>query len=1133
MILDQEKIARIKNLLKFKPKGMSISDISHNLKMNRNSVAKYLDLLLISGQVEMQSYGTAKVYFLSQRIPLSAMLTLSSDLVIIVDSDLRVIQVNENFIQAFGLNREVLIGNSVLDIPLPFIPELPVIDVINNSKTPQETNREIEFDRFGTKTFFRAKLVPTVFEEGTNGITIIFENITEKKVYEQQLRVSEARYRSVVEDQTEFICRFLPDGTHLFVNEAYLRYFQKTKEEIIDRVFIPEVPPEDLERLKSHFKSLTPANPVASIDHRIIMPDGNVRWQRWSDRVIFDNTGNIVEYQSVGRDITDQKLAEKRAGEYTKGMEILSKSAMDFIETDEKEDIYHKIAKGTKLFFPEAVIVIHSYHKDTRRFLVRCVLDEPAREKIARIVGGDPIGMSYTISNRPRTNLMSRELVKIDNSLYEAINRSFTGEQCQEIEKSIGIRGIYVIGLAWGDELFGRVSILTSQPELPGKEIFETFIRQSSIALQKWFAETARKDSEERFRSIAEFSPFPISIIDSQGNVIYLNNRFSEVFGYGKDEISTIYDWQNLAYPDDLVREGIEATRQQWLRTSDIGQVMETEANVRCRDGSSRDLMIRAVSMSGGIQFIIYEDVTYRLQTEKIRAFHASIVESADMAIVGKTLDGTIISWNKGAERMYGYAKEEITGKSMDILVPGKYREEIEEIFQKVAKGISIERIETVWQKKDGSLIDVALTVSPILDDGGTIVGISTLARDITQKKINERDLHVKEYAIESSVIGIGISDLSGRLTYANRAFLRMFGYQEFKEVKNSPLTFFAHNDEREMNLASEVLESLKTKGSWTGEIRPVRKDGTAFDAQLFACTVTDSDGTPLCLMATFTDISVRKQAEHDLYLKESAMEFSQSGLAIVDLVGNLIHANMAFVKMLGYNSLNEIIYQPVDHFANNRQEILSWMRAMKTALKNEGKWEGEVVISKKDGTIADVFISAIQIANSSKKTLYTVISCSDITETMKLRRNLEILSNEVQLLIDAFENPACLVDKENHIITWNRALEELSGLSGEAKEMKEGYLKIFSEYGSAGPPLALYFEIPEEELGAKFPYLSKVGKTICYRPDHDPWPDSKRGFVFSVAIPIEEPGGNRTGALHYVKYASGNCIEPPRRQKL
>ena len=193
MILEQEKIARIKNLLKFKPKGMSISDISHSLKMNRNSVAKYLDLLLISGQVEMRSYGTAKIYFLSQRVPLSAMLSFSSDLVIIVDSDFRIIQVNENFLQAFTMTRENLIGTPLPDVPLPFIRELPLEDAIKESPDKTEISLNIRYERPATpdsalmEIFYRVKLVPTVFEEGTHGITIILENVTETKVYEHQL----------------------------------------------------------------------------------------------------------------------------------------------------------------------------------------------------------------------------------------------------------------------------------------------------------------------------------------------------------------------------------------------------------------------------------------------------------------------------------------------------------------------------------------------------------------------------------------------------------------------------------------------------------------------------------------------------------------------------------------------------------------------------------------------------------------------------------------------------------------------------------------------------------------------------------------------------------------------------------
>lgn len=128
---------------------------------------------------------------------------------------------------------------------------------------------------------------------------------TERKRAEDLIRESEARYRNIVEDQTEFISRFLPDGTHIFVNEAYCRYFGLNRDEILGHRFRPNVPPEDRGPLDRFFDSLTPDHPVGTIEHRIIMPDGSIRWQRWSDRAIFDPSGTITEYQSVGRDITE------------------------------------------------------------------------------------------------------------------------------------------------------------------------------------------------------------------------------------------------------------------------------------------------------------------------------------------------------------------------------------------------------------------------------------------------------------------------------------------------------------------------------------------------------------------------------------------------------------------------------------------------------------------------------------------------------------------------------------------------------------------------------------------------------------------------------------------------------------
>lgn len=130
-------------------------------------------------------------------------------------------------------------------------------------------------------------------------------------IQHKRLEASEQRYRDVVEDQTEFISRFLPDGTHVFVNEAYCRYYHTTREEIIGKKFIPEVPAEERVLLKEHFASLTRDHPLALITHRIIADGGEVRWQRWSDRAIFDENGTLTEYQSVGSDITEQKRADE------------------------------------------------------------------------------------------------------------------------------------------------------------------------------------------------------------------------------------------------------------------------------------------------------------------------------------------------------------------------------------------------------------------------------------------------------------------------------------------------------------------------------------------------------------------------------------------------------------------------------------------------------------------------------------------------------------------------------------------------------------------------------------------------------------------------------------------------------
>jgi len=150
-------------------------------------------------------------------------------------------------------------------------------------------------------------------EEKSAALLNMLEDLEESR---KRLQESEERYRDVVETQTELICRFLPDGTITFVNEAYCRYFDLDRGVVIGQRFKPDIHPHDIREVSRFFRSLTPARPAGSIEQRTIMPDGSTRWQKWSTRALFDTTGTIREFQSVGRDITGQKEAEERIREY-------------------------------------------------------------------------------------------------------------------------------------------------------------------------------------------------------------------------------------------------------------------------------------------------------------------------------------------------------------------------------------------------------------------------------------------------------------------------------------------------------------------------------------------------------------------------------------------------------------------------------------------------------------------------------------------------------------------------------------------------------------------------------------------------------------------------------------------------
>ncbi len=314
-VLDQDKVDRIKHLLKIHPKGLTISDLSYKMKVNRNLMAKYLDMLLISGQVEMNTIGSAKVFHLSHLIPISAMLEFSSDLVIMLDEQQHILQVNEPVISLLKMEKEHLLGKPVGEIDNPLFRALQ--EKATGSETGvTETHCTLEHEEHT----FTVKRVPTAFEDGNHGTTLILEDITAHRKYEEMLERQEARYRQIVEDQPELICRFTPDFSLTFANPAFIRYHLLPHETISGKNFLTFVHPGDIGVVRDRIGALSEENPFARLQIRAIYPskgaDPEVRWQDWTCLARFGEDGSVAEIQGTGRDITgDRKEAEAKEQE--------------------------------------------------------------------------------------------------------------------------------------------------------------------------------------------------------------------------------------------------------------------------------------------------------------------------------------------------------------------------------------------------------------------------------------------------------------------------------------------------------------------------------------------------------------------------------------------------------------------------------------------------------------------------------------------------------------------------------------------------------------------------------------------------------------------------------------------------
>ena len=204
---NHEGRTKILEILKENPRGMSVTQITEIIGMNRITIGHYLDLLRTSGEVDMETYGQSKVYYISQRVPIQAMMNLSSDYVIVLNNDLKIVQVNNNIISLLHRRKEDIIDKKIHDILYPLNTGIDLQPMITQALEGEEVVEEIRILKDKEELFFKMKVIPTVFADGSPGITIILEDITEYRGSIKALQESEQKFRELLKNISELLVK--------------------------------------------------------------------------------------------------------------------------------------------------------------------------------------------------------------------------------------------------------------------------------------------------------------------------------------------------------------------------------------------------------------------------------------------------------------------------------------------------------------------------------------------------------------------------------------------------------------------------------------------------------------------------------------------------------------------------------------------------------------------------------------------------------------------------------------------------------------------------------------------------------------------------------------------------------------
>ncbi len=857
------------------------------------------------------------------------------------------------------------------------------------------THKRLNGEEFpATVLLSRVELAGKVFLQAT------VRDITDRKRAEEALKQSEERYKRVIESQTEFITRFAPNSTVTFVNDAFLKYFDLNRDEIIGKRFKPEIPKEDREVVGRHFASLTKEAPVASIEHRIIMPDGKVKWQRWIDRAIYDDDGNLVEYQSVGRDTTERKQAEEAL-----------KNSESYLK-----NIFASVQTGLLLIDPETHIIQDANPATLRMFRAK-------REEIVGSVCHNFICPAEK-GNCPITDKGQR----VDNS--ERIFLTADGTRVPVLKTVVPVT------------ISGRKFLLENFIDITDrKRAEETLEKQYSI-----------------LKGVLESTHSAVFSLDRNYCYTSFNSAHANVMRalYGAEiELGrSIFNYQSVEEDRERAKLNIDRALKgkQFTDTSYSGEEGRVRQIFEVTHSPIKDTENAIVGVT-----VFAQDITERKRAEKAlqesRERYRQIVEGTNAGVWVLDTDLSTIYANEQMARMLGSLPGEMLGRSISDFVFSEDRAEISEVFAGIGDGISPDT-EFRFRRKDQLASWLRVAAGPFYDVQGQRVGFTGIFSDITSSKLaeeakreaEEKFRNIFEFAVE----GIYQINPKGRFLTANPAMARIMGYDSVEDlittVRDTARQLWVVPEQRQ-----QYLDHLKKDGIVNGfECEYFRKDGSRIWVSLNTRAVGGPDGKVVYSEGTLEDITQRKMAEQALKDSEemfrNPVELSPVGVFLVQ--DNLVmYANPRLAEMAGY-SRNEMFNRSFDSMILP-DDLPGVKEAIGRLLRGDiPAVDIEFRAVTKDGTLVDVEAYGSTMLLHGHPALFGTII--DITERKKMAHQISESLKEKEVLL-----------REIHHRVKNNMQVISSLLSVQAQNIKdEGVRGLFKESQNRIRSIALVHEL-------------------------------------------------------------------------